>query len=689
MSEPTILPARPDLVFRVGFAGNRTLPEDTQALDAALGNVLAVIASRLVETLRTAAPPRGGSSIARFYSSAPPTLRLVTGLAEGADTHAAHCLKQLAAPAVRKELAAVLPFDAATYRASRPPDARATFDEQLAACCYVVELDGRYVEGDPGQVPRARAYRAQSEVLLRQIDLLVAVHDARAKGRPGGTLETVRAALAFELPVLWIDPTGRNTRIVEPGSEAARLLELADVASVAGDDDWTQPLERWITKIVADPDLAPAPRAPGSRVRSIPTRPDLELLDEYFAAESVPPRGADGKQRTSLRSRCWTGFERRFRHKPEPRPDPKLEPFATFRARATSLNYHYSGLYRGAFLLNYGLAVVTVLLAGLALLLAVGHGAAGDQAHAAPKLDPFTGALVSLGIAKLALLLFIARNTHQANHERWNDRAVDYRYLAERLRTMFHLPHAGSFQPPAAAAPTYSTSAIRQSAVDWLFDALVRSASATALANLSRARGGDGKTLRIDPTAVLDHLREHWIGNQILFHDRSSDTMHGLHEWCERWVRRLNLVVVWAVVLDLVVLAAAVALGASEVHDTDAHALLARCCDFAERAHAATPWLLLAAVVLPAAVASLNGFGFQAECRRLADRSAVARELLLDHEQGTNDLAAEIVTARAAPADDPGAFSADVLRLAEHCARDLVEEVADWSVIYGNVVREP
>ena len=44
--------------------------------------------------------------------------------------------------------------------------------------------------------------------------------------------------------------------------------------------------------------------------------------------------------------------------------------------------------------------------------------------------------LLVLGALKLAIVIFIARNTRSANHGNWNDRAVDYRYLAERLRAL-------------------------------------------------------------------------------------------------------------------------------------------------------------------------------------------------------------------------------------------------------------
>ena len=57
-----------------------------------------------------------------------------------------------------------------------------------------------------------------------------------------------------------------------------------------------------------------------------------------------------------------------------------------------------------------------------------------------------------------------------ASHQRQNDRAVDFRYLAERLRALYYLPNAGHFQPPAA---TCSQSMPHRSAIDWFLDAIV------------------------------------------------------------------------------------------------------------------------------------------------------------------------------------------------------------------------
>ena len=83
--------------------------------------------------------------------------------------------------------------------------------------------------------------------------------------------------------------------------------------------------------------------------------------------------------------------------------------------------------------------------------------------------------LLALAALKLWIVVFIFRSTHAAIHGEWNDRAVDYRYISERLRALYYLPLIGSFQPPAAAPAQYASRVVRQSAVDWLFDAIIRS----------------------------------------------------------------------------------------------------------------------------------------------------------------------------------------------------------------------
>ena len=77
--------------------------------------------------------------------------------------------------------------------------------------------------------------------------------------------------------------------------------------------------------------------------------------------------------------------------------------------------------------------------------------------------------LALLGFGKLAVVTAILIFTNKANHGRWNEKAVDYRYLAERLRSTAYLPLAGSLRASPPGSAGYATRVSTQSVVDWLF----------------------------------------------------------------------------------------------------------------------------------------------------------------------------------------------------------------------------
>jgi hypothetical protein len=71
MTSTQTIPEKPDLVLRVGFAGNRQLPEDTKTLRDALDAVFASISRSLVDILYSHDPKESNVDtwrVVNYYS---------------------------------------------------------------------------------------------------------------------------------------------------------------------------------------------------------------------------------------------------------------------------------------------------------------------------------------------------------------------------------------------------------------------------------------------------------------------------------------------------------------------------------------------------------------------------------------------------------------------------------------------
>lgn len=286
--------------------------------------------------------------------------------------------------------------------------------------------------------------------------------------------------------------------------------------------------------------------------------------------------------------------------------------------------------------------------------------------------------LLGLALVKLALVLAIYLNTRSANRRAWNEKAIDCRYLAERLRASFYLPRLGSFLPPAASQPQFASRVLRQSSIDWLLDAITRSVSPREIDVLVDQQPTEGtapkRRLRVRPADALALIQSGWLDGQVAYHSNNTLTMNRMSAALDVLSRRLNVIVIVLVCLDVSILVC------------DLFNLLP---SLIETFHHAAPFLVFSTAVLPAAVAGLNGIRFQSECRRLADRSFVMTRLLQRNVDQSQTLADKIARQKDNGETDLGSWTPDVLRLAEAIARDMVEEVAEWSVIYAKELPEP
>jgi hypothetical protein len=625
-------PAKPIIALTLAVAGKRRVdPGDEASLTDALALVFRAVAGRLA-SLREG--PTGEHLALRFAIAVPPRLTLITGLADGADQVACRLFRDAGPdlPDVERILGAVLPCGREDFLTNSGLIDRAGFEAQAGACDFIVELDSRLPpspgpprEGEGASArrdrsERGRAFSEQSEILLRQADILIAVDDAADEGRVGGTRQTLRAALDLGMPVV--------------------LLRLghADIAILRSRADLDEPAllppgraREALWSLVAEMVGAGAAAHDAGYVK--------DLLAEFHAADA-PGAGP--------LNRLWDRFEGAFKESGKVPSDRAASAYQVYRRRASALSAHYASLYRGSFLLGYALAVVAVLLAVAALAM--------FPLRATLDLSPqgLELALLLLGGAKLAVVVAILRLASGANRQRLAHRAADYRYLSERLRAMIFLPHAAALRSPYNWSLPYTTRVSAQDVIDRLFLSIVRQAQPLEVIPGPR----EGVVLRPEAGVALALIRTRWLAGQRLYHERNHRLQHRMSRWLERMSQRLNQIVIGIVVVDLII----AVLGVLEVLPPPLATLLGR---------DAAPLLIALAAILPAAVASLNGVQFQSECARLADRSEHMAAQLRQLEDRSS-------LARLRPVS-----LLDALRLGEDVAKSTIDEVAEWSAIYG------
>lgn len=315
-------------------------------------------------------------------------LRLVSALAEGADRLAAS-----AALAFGVSLDAILPFPAEEYeRDFKRADSRVEFRALLGRAASVLVLDGA-----PGA--RDRAYEAAGMALLDNCDLLVAVWDGGAGRGRGGTREVIDEAARRAIPIVTIRPDGEAAalRRAAPGAAGSPRLEdlpeapLAELAELAA----------LIARAGSEPDAesdwlaGPAPQARGWTHFAYPLLLGLA--------------GAGRKRRRSAVSDT----------PPPPPPSPLHAAFDWWDRVAISS----AQAFRSAVIVNFALAALAVVLAAFSVLV--------EEAKWVFVL------------AEVATILLLLANTWYAGRQRWQERWLGAREIAELLRVSILLRQVG------------------------------------------------------------------------------------------------------------------------------------------------------------------------------------------------------------------------------------------------------
>jgi hypothetical protein len=456
-------------VLGIGVTGHRLgrlAGVDLDAMRAALRVVLAQIAGGQVSDIR-----------------------LVTSLADGADTIAAE-----EALALGWTLDAVLPLHREDYlRDFEDPIARANHETLLVRAANVFELDGdRNVEGGS-----AIAYERAGRVVLAQSDILVAVWDGGPVRGRGGAAQIVAEAVLAGIPVIHLHPAGAHPpRLLwdgleehDLGQQTVETVPSGDLSALAGlvrglfdapeDTAERAMLEELSTPWKSRRNWALAyPLLLGIMGVRKPCLSDWKTPDPAGAMPAIlgPCSGA------ALNA---SGFGARLRDILVPR-------FARADATAT----HIAQLFRSGYVTNFSFAALAVVLSLLGLALP----------------DALKPVLITLEFMVIATILIVTRAGRRAQ---WHRRWLDNRHLAERLRCLSVAAQLGELELRSGAE-------LRPGWVDWYARATARTLGLPSVrvdsAYLGCVRDGltsliDGQIAYLNHDAHRMHRLEHRLHN--------------------------------------------------------------------------------------------------------------------------------------------------------------------------------
>ena len=393
---------RPAPVLAIGVVGHRSIGIDgeaAQAVEAAL--------TRLLRELDALFRKIVGAERS-FFSAAEPVVRVIGTAADGSGLLAARAARALGA-----ELSCILPFAPDEYEKDfSTPAARELAKTLIGQAGTLFVLPGTREEG-------ARAHERANEVVLANIDLLVAIWNGARAHRRAGTGDVVQAAVASGIPVIVIPPPFPPPPAGEGrvGARAAKLLLSP------GEDQLDRPvatdlagapldgLPGLLRDIVAPPSGAEKRRGLadlyGEQTGRQPWRYEYPLLLKIFAVNRVQVRTiAAPADETS--GPALTGA------------------LAQLRLRTQAIDafgVYYGRLFRSsntsAFLLIIFAALFSAILSNLFNVFGIWI------------------------LGQLIVTAFVLLDAAIGAKRRWHERWLNYRLIAERLRCLRFLHPLG------------------------------------------------------------------------------------------------------------------------------------------------------------------------------------------------------------------------------------------------------
>ncbi|SEE11015.1 hypothetical protein SAMN05444161_4876 [Rhizobiales bacterium GAS191] len=590
------VPQWPQLTLAVGITGHKPDKLADEAAQRAERHLVEVFSA-----IDAACLARHTQDRRLYVETTPHRVRLFSCFAEGADRIAVKARPR------SWDVTAVLPFPRRRYEEdviSRgetgeiTSDRRLEFAAALSEATVVVELEETH------DAPPA-AYARAGGLMLRQIDILVAVWDGAPATKKGGTADIVAHALDAGIPVVWIASNREQAPwIIAHVSDATREVPLADASK--------GPIAEAV-----DAALAISPMA-AERLEDFLVEPSRsECIWTAYDALTKLPRFWEWRRYLAIDGlpeirKHWQGFLDEapegggFRTQIE---DLLLSRFAAADAQAT----YFVNAYRSAYVLCYVLAVLAIAFSLIGVL------PIGPQEEHAEAALVFKAILVSCEFVLIAAIISLVHFGHKG---RWHERWLDYRALAEMLRHLRFLAPVGesaNHQFPRHASERGSEWVL------WYLRATIRELGCpNALLDASYQR----QVLRATEHAEID--------GQIAWHGDNSRRLTHLHhqllhigDYCFAATAALLFLFMLGFVGWL-----GLRFGIEWVTGVQTPRFLERAKCVRQILHGAKPFLIVLAALLPAIGAAVSGIRFTGDFEGYADRSTQTASELDDLKSG-------------------------------------------------------
>ncbi|UJP08131.1 MAG: hypothetical protein LZF84_03195 [Nitrosomonas sp.] len=645
------------MTLRIGVAGHRALPHDQ--LPRLREEVSAIYADIHRIMQQTAAAE---TATVLYDKDTKPIIRIISSLAEGADRL---CIDPDLI-SFEHELACILPFLKEEFERDFLPENSAIDNQQgtMAEFNAILERigygqpDAQVIELDGNPDNRDEAYNHCSQLLAAHSDILIAMYDGD-DSKNTGTAAAVKAAKRNGVPVIHISTLADtppqchcSTRFGhEPcdipyttgllQKELQRVLLFSDVLDQAGSDNKIDPVRK--QKILARFKQYQAE----ANLQLTRDRTDFDDAEPIVLGQKYTDKTAEAfdflKKKIATPEKIQKELKRLKKavgdsvatEKPESVEQqlfkPSLNRYFAAYLRADRLANYYASIHRSTFVLIYLLGAAALITAATALL-----------------FQATKWAVLLCVVCELAFLIAIFVLYWRDHREKYHDRWLEYRCLAEFLRPMRYLSLLGS---PYAIGNLRDTEeylhreVIGHSAVgrSWLY---------IYTETINRWAGFNACRLDTDCKHAVSHfIRTTWLNGQISYHTYNAAAMRIVGHSLGRLSFGLFVATVLIVILKLIIVGRGLA-----IDPKMAHGLIAD--SFA--------WL---AAILPTLAATAYAIRNHAEFDISAQRSLSMRTALISRRK-------QLMPGRAI------LTSSQMAMILNDIATVTIKETADWLEIY-------